>query len=111
MPQENEKSTIGLTVIKLQGIIDQEHVYEYPQFLLSLRRCLGRTRQVVTFDLDWQYDELWRHEEGKMPKKFDKKKVDQLAEYYGVDPCLLERKYREWIRSNPSNYLKTRDQK
>ena len=101
---------MDLTTKRLQLIIDREYEWEYPQFLIFLRRCLGRTRQVVTCDLDWHYDELWRHEEGKMPKKFDKVKVDQLAEYYGVDPYLLERKYREWVKSNPSCYRRTRDE-
>jgi len=91
-----KKSTLDLTAIKMQSLINREQDYEYPQFLVELRKVLGRTKQAVTYELDWDYDELWRHETGKAAKKIDKEKIFELSEYYGIDAGILERKFREW---------------
>ena len=99
-----KKSSLDQTYDKLQMIIDSEHEFSYGFFLIALRMALGRTKQIVAYDLDLDYDDLWRHEEEKMSRRFDQEKNDLLAEYYGIDPLLLEKKFRDWQKSHPAKY-------
>lgn len=95
------KSILDKTAMKLQTIIDNESEFSYSFFLIHLRLALGRTKQSVAYELEIDYDDLCRHEEERMSKRFDSAKNELLAEYYGVKPSVLERKFREWVRSNP----------
>lgn len=96
-----KKDPLDLIEIKMKKIIQQEEKYSYPEFLIALRKCLGRTRQVVSYDLDIDYDCLLNHEEGNMSRKINYEKNDLLSEYYGVDPEVLTRKFREYVKVRP----------
>jgi hypothetical protein len=97
-------SKLDRTARKMQSIIDDEKKFSYGNFLLSLRCCLGLTKQAVSYDLDLDYDDLCRHENETMSKRFDTAKNAMLAEYYEVDPALLERKFREWQKAMPAKH-------
>lgn len=98
-----KKSSLDKTAERVKSIIDNEDKFTYSFFLIALRNALGRTKQVVAYDLELDYDDLWRHEEERMSKRFNSAKNQLLAEYYGVDPDLLEKKFREWQNTSLSN--------
>jgi len=90
--------------LKVKEIVGKEKNYSYGKFLLALRSALGITKQAVAYDLDLDYDDLCRHEEERMSKRFDAEKNKMLAEYYEVDPALLEEKFRDWQKSMPAKH-------
>jgi hypothetical protein len=94
--EKMKKSKLDKTAIGIEDLIEGEAGFTYGRFLSALRTVLGLTRQSVAYDLDLDYDDLCRHEDGKMSRRFDVHKNELIAEYYGVDPLLLEKKFREW---------------
>ena len=97
-------SKLDKTSLQMQIIIETEKRYSYGHFLLALRQALGVSKQSVAYDLDLDYDDLCRHEDEKMSRRFDSAKNELLAEYYDIEPELLERKFREWQKSAPAKY-------
>ena len=91
-----KKSSLDLTEIKLRALIDHERDYEFPEFLILLRKALKQTKQVICYDLEWDYDILFRLESGSL-RKHDPEKIRQLAEYYGVPSHILSDKWKKWI--------------
>ena len=98
-----KQSTLDITEIRLQKVVDHEQNYTFPEFLIELRKTLGRTRQVVAYELDLEYDALLRMESGKS-RVFSIEKTHLLAEYYGVNTSLLEEKARKWTREMKKKY-------
>ncbi len=103
-----KQSTIDLTEIKLCSLIEREYLYPFPEFITELRKVLGRTRQVVAYDLDLEYDALLRMETGRS-KVYNADKVRALAEYYGVSESTLEQKCRLWSKENKKKYTLAKD--
>jgi len=103
-----KQSTLDLTEIKLQSLIKREYSYNFPDFITELRKVLGRTRQVVAYDLDLEYDALLRMESGKS-KVYNAGSVTLLAEYYGVNPSILEKKSRTWQLESKKKYKVAKD--
>jgi transcriptional regulator with XRE-family HTH domain len=103
-----KQSTLDLTEIKLQSLINREYSYSFPDFITELRKALGRTRQVVAYDLDLEYDALLRMESGKS-KIYNADSVRLLAEYYGVNPSILEQKSRKWQLERKKKYKLAKD--
>lgn len=101
-------STLDLTEIKLCSLIEREYLYPFPEFITELRKVLGRTRQVVAYDLDLEYDALLRMETGKS-KTYNAENVNLLAEYYGVSASVLEQKCRQWSKENKKKYTLAKD--
>jgi hypothetical protein len=108
------KNTLDIAAIKIQELVEKEYLYEYPYFLMRLRKTLGRTKQSVCYDLDMKYDVLLRMEQGRV-RRVDMKNIEMIAEYYGVPSKMLRDKCLQWIKKcklkdgNEIHYSETTD--
>ncbi len=73
-----------------ERVLQDENQYNFPAFLLELRRALGLNRKVVAHDLGIDYQRLVHMESPRLFR--NKPKIDvmmKLSEYYGIDSKII----------------------
>ncbi len=91
------ESQLDLTNIRMKFLIERENLYEFPEFITRLRKVLGKSKSAVSIDLGISYDQLFRLECGRF-LSCKLKRIEKIAEYYGVFPKILEEKCRKFLK-------------
>lgn len=87
-----------LTKFKIQKLLEEHDVYDFPIFLSLLRKMHGMKRTVVCEDIGMSITRLFHLENGqfnRLPSDID---FQVLSNYYGVPIQLLKKKTNEFLR-------------
>lgn len=80
----------------MEDTIENEEGYDFPHFVFQLRENLGRSLNTVSKEIGISYNQLYRLENGYF-LACKLRRLEKVAEYYGVDVDLLEDKCRAFL--------------
>lgn len=88
--------SVRLCEHKVKFMLENEKDYDFPEFIKQIRKCLGRSRTLVSEDTGIAHRTLCRIEAGEFAiPPLDK--IGLLAKYYKVSRNVLSKKCKEYL--------------
>ena len=81
----------------LKKLLDRQELMEFPQFLQGLRNAYGQSRRNVCKDLKFSEMRMYCLENGTFRIPMQKEEIDLIADYYGVESEVMEKKAYNFI--------------
>jgi len=87
-----------ITGFKIQKLLKDQEIYDFPLFLSMLRKIHGAKRSVVSEDVGISMSKLFYLEKGRFDKNLSEVEVKILGNYYGVPSEVLREKSDKFLR-------------
>jgi hypothetical protein len=86
-----------ITEFKIQKLLKDRDIYDFPIFLSMLRKIHGAKRSVVSEDVGISLSKLFQLEKGKFDKYPSELDIKVLSHYYGVPHEVLREKSNKFL--------------
>lgn len=91
---------LEMSKIRIERLSAENQYYNFPDYIVNLRKALGVTRQVMADDLEIDYMKLFYIESGKGVFVLPDPLLDRISNYFGVPFSTLKTKAEKYYPKN-----------